>query len=128
MRVTRLGIVSFSALIILSGCPSVTGLTQWKERSLLSAADPDKAFRGAAQALANVGQVKGTDPSLGAVTGECAQDVDASVLVQQRNDGTWVVVKSKMNIPANMMMLDSGQRETCINRISDELRKSGIVR
>ncbi len=113
------------ALGALAGCASLTGVTDWRERTLVSQLSRDQTFTAATIAVGQVGRVTFSDPVSGTVTGECAQQVDASILVAETQGQTVVTLKSKINVDANMVVIETNDRENCLNQLETALRNQG---
>jgi hypothetical protein len=121
-RVTPAVVVAALSLAFF-GCATA----DWKEQIARSSYDRDRAFRAASEALARVGNVSTSDPTSGSVNGECRSKLDAAIVVFEQGGQTKLAVKSKYNLAASEYGFDMGDREKCINRIIEELRRSGVV-
>ena len=114
-------------LITLTGCASFTGVTNWKANTFVSPLDKDATVKIATEAIARIGTVSFTDPATGTVNGVCQQQVDGAVTVYDENDKTMVIVKSKLNVKENSMVIETGDRQNCINHIVDEMKALGCA-
>lgn len=112
---------------ILAGCASLTGVTNWKENTFVSPLNKDATVKIATEALARIGTVSFTDPATGTVNGECGQHVDAAVTVFDDNGKTQVIVKSRLDVQENLMVIETGDRQNCINHIVDEMKSLGCA-
>lgn len=120
-------LLGLSMTMTVTGCASLTGVTNWKENDYPANVSKVNAFKGAKQALAKIGKVQNSDVESGSVNGECEQEVDAAVFVHEQNGKTFVSIKSKLNVKGNAMVIETGDRQKCIDRIAEELRKAGII-
>jgi hypothetical protein len=111
---------------ILTGCAGLTGVTDWKERTIQTAKPSGAAFHAVSIALAEVGQVKFSDPESGTISGECAQQVDASIIITSSQNQTQIVLKSKINAGSNEMVIEMGDREKCLDKLEAAIRRRGI--
>lgn len=112
--------------LLLFGCASLTGVTGWKERTLTTPLKKEAAVRAATVALAQVGRVQFSDMPSGTVSGECAQSVDASILISAADGKTTITLKSKLNVSANSVVIETGDRENCLNSLEAALHRQGI--
>ena len=112
---------------IFAGCASFTGVTNWKENTFVSPLDKDATVKIATEAIARIGTVSFTDTATGTVNGVCQQQVDGAVTVYDENGKTMVIVKSKLDVKENSMVIETGDRQNCINHIVDEMKTLGCV-
>jgi hypothetical protein len=110
---------------IFIGCASMTGVTTWKENTFVSPLDRDATIKIATEAIAHIGTVSFSDAATGTVNGECEQQVDGAVTVFDENGKTTVIVKSKLNVKENSMVIETGDRQNCINHIVEEMKSLG---
>jgi hypothetical protein len=110
---------------ILAGCASLTGVTNWKENTFVSPLDHDATVKIATEAIARIGTVSFSDPATGTVNGECGQHVDAAVTVFDENGKTQVIVKSRLDVQENLMVIETGDRQNCINHVVEEMKTLG---
>jgi hypothetical protein len=110
---------------ILAGCAGMTGVTNWKENTFESPLGKDATVKIATEAIARIGTVSFTDPATGTVNGVCQQQVDGAVTVYDENGKTMVIVKSKLDVNENSMVIETGDRQNCINHIVDEMKTLG---
>jgi hypothetical protein len=112
---------------IFAGCASLTGVTNWKENTFESPLGKDATVKIATEAIARIGTVSFTDPATGTVNGVCQQQVDGAVTVYGENGKTMVIVKSKLDVNENSMVIETGDRQNCINHIVDEMKTLGCA-
>jgi hypothetical protein len=112
--------------LLLVGCASLTGVTGWKERTLTTPLKKEAAVRAATVALAQIGTVKFSDVPSGTISGECAQSVDASILISSVDGKTIITLKSKLNVSANSVVIETGDRENCLNSLESALHQQGV--
>ena len=112
---------------ILAGCASFTGVTNWKENTFVSPLGKDATVKIAIEAIARIGTVSFTDTATGTVNGVCQQQVDGAVTVYDENGKTMVIVKSKLDGNENSMVIETGDRQNCINHIVDEMKALGCA-
>ena len=112
---------------ILAGCASLTGVTNWKENTFISPLGKDATVKIATEAIARIGTVSFTDPATGTVNGVCQQQVDGAVTVYDENGKTMVIVKSKLDVKENSMVIETGDRQNCIDHIVDEMKTLGCA-
>ena len=112
--------------LCVSGCASITGVTHWKEHFYTTPVSPDSAYAIAARALASTGKVSYADKTTLTITGECAQQVDAAIAITQRDGKTVVLLKSKLNVKENSMVIETGDRAKCIQSIANQIRAQGL--
>jgi hypothetical protein len=110
---------------IFAGCASLTGVTNWKSNTFESPLGKDATVKIATEAIARIGTVSFTDPATGTVNGVCQQQVDGAVTVYGENGKTMVIVKSKLDVNENSMVIETGDRQNCINHIVDEMKTLG---
>jgi hypothetical protein len=110
---------------IFASCASLTGVTNWKENTFVSPIGKDATVKIATEAIARIGTVSFTDPATGTVSGVCQQQVDGAVTVYDENGKTMVIVKSKLDVNENSMVIETGDRQNCINHIVDEMKALG---
>jgi hypothetical protein len=110
---------------IFAGCAGMTGVTNWKENTFVSPLDKDATVKIATEAIARIGTVSFTDPATGTVNGVCQQQVDGAVTVYDENGKTMVIVKSKLDVNENSMVIETGDRQNCINHIVEEMKTLG---
>jgi hypothetical protein len=53
--------------------------------------------------------------------------VDGAVTVYDENGKTMVIVKSKLDVKENSMVIETGDRQNCINHIVDEMKSLGCA-
>jgi hypothetical protein len=53
--------------------------------------------------------------------------VDGAVTVYDENGKTMVIVKSKLDVNENSMVIETGDRQNCINHIVDEMKTLGCA-
>src|SRR5665213_187544 len=107
------------------GCASFTGVTNWKEDTFISPLDRTATVKIASEAFARIGTVSYSDANTGTVSGECEQQVDGAVTVYDDNGKTMVIVKSKLNVKENSMVIETGDRKKCINHLVEEMKSLG---
>ena len=112
---------------ILAGCAGMTGVTNWKENMFVSPLGKDATVKIATEAIARIGTVSFSDPATGTVNGVCQQQVDGAVTVYDENGETMVIVKSKLDVNENSMVIETGDRQNCINHIVDEMKTLGCA-
>ena len=112
---------------IFAGCAGMTGVTNWKENTFVSPLGKDATVKIATEAIARIGTVSFTDPATGTVNGVCQQQVDGAVTVYDENGKTMVIVKSKLDVNENSMVIETGDRQNCINHIVDEMKTLGCA-
>ena len=112
---------------ILAGCASMTGVTNWKESRYASSLDREATAKIAAQALARIGKVSFSDTAAGTVSGECEQQVDASIIVLGENGQVVITIKSKLNVKENSMVIETGDRKKCIEHLVHEMESLGCA-
>ena len=112
---------------IFAGCAGMTGVTNWKENTFVSPLGKDATVKIANEAIARIGTVSFADPATGTVNGVCEQQVDGAVTVYDENGKTMVIVKSKLDVKENSMVIETGDRQNCINHIVDEMKTLGCA-
>jgi hypothetical protein len=112
---------------VFIGCASMTGVTNWKEDTFVSPLGKDATVKIATEAIARIGTVSFSDPATGTVNGVCEQQVDGAVTVYDENGKTMVIVKSKLDVKENSMVIETGDRQNCINHIVDEMKSLGCA-
>ncbi len=114
-------------LITLTGCAGMTGVTNWKENTFESPLGKDATVKIATEAIARIGTVSFSDPATGTVNGVCQQQVDGAVTVYDENGKTMVIVKSKLDVKENSMVIETGDRQNCIDHIVEEMKSLGCA-
>ena len=112
---------------MFAGCAGMTGVTNWKENTFVSPLGKDATVKIATEAIARIGTVSFTDPATGTVNGVCEQQVDGAVTVYDENGKTMVIVKSKLDVKENSMVIETGDRQNCINHIVEEMKTLGCA-
>jgi hypothetical protein len=112
---------------VSTGCAGLTGVTKWKENTFVSPLDRDATVKIATEAIQRLGTVQFTDTATGTVSGLCNQQVDAAVTAFDENGKTVVIVKSKLNVSENSMVIETGDRQNCINSIVGQMKSLGCT-
>jgi len=118
---------SLIAIILLNfvlwlRCAGLTGVTNWKENTFTCDLNKENTFNIAAQAFSKIGKVTFADKNLGSINGEYKSQVDCAITVFERESKVYITIKSKLNVKASAIVIETGDRQKCIDSIVKEMK------